>query len=63
MAIKFDPMFAIKPDGTFELLEVSLVNCPDDDPHRILDSEGERLVTFIREGGRFIPINPDSEKS
>ena len=48
MAVKMDPAILLHPDGTLEVLEVSIVDCPDDDPHRLPGSEGESVVSFVQ---------------
>lgn len=62
MAVKLDPAILLHPDGTLEVLEVSLVECPDDDPHRLPDSEGERIITFLKRV-RQPPPTPDKPTS
>ena len=50
MAVKMDPAYVINEDGSLTLLEVSIVTCADDDPHRLRDSEGHTVtVTELRE--------------
>lgn len=45
-----DPAYLVNEDGSLTLLEVSIVTCADDDPHRLLDSEGRTItVTELRE--------------